>query len=64
MLQIGGNKFYNKKNKILITIPESKRFGIEIIAEFRGIPSGFPNQALKYDALSMHREYDTFSGRR
>ena len=26
-------------------IPEFKRFGIGIIAEFRGIPSGFPNQA-------------------
>ncbi len=25
-------------------IPEFKRSGIGIIAEFRGIPSGFPNQ--------------------
>jgi hypothetical protein len=28
-----------------MTIPEFKRFRIGIIAEFRRIPSGFPNQA-------------------
>ncbi len=41
---IGGNTFYARKNKILMKILEFKRSGIGIIAEFRGIPSGFPNQ--------------------
>jgi hypothetical protein len=44
MFRIGGNTFYNLKNKIPMKIPEFKRSGIGIIAEFRGIPSGFPNQ--------------------
>jgi hypothetical protein len=44
MLQIGGNKFYYQKNGIPIKILTGKRSGIEVIAEFRGIPSGFPNQ--------------------
>jgi hypothetical protein len=43
MLQIGRNKFYNQKNKFPMKIPEFKRSRIGIIAEFRGIPSGFPN---------------------
>ncbi len=33
------------KNWILMKILEFKRSGIRKIAEFRGIPSGFPNQA-------------------
>jgi hypothetical protein len=41
--RIGGNTFYDRKNKILMKIPESKRSKIGIIAEFRGIPNGFPN---------------------
>jgi hypothetical protein len=45
VLQIGGNKFYDQKNKILMTIPEFKRTGNGIIVEFSGIPSGFPNKA-------------------
>jgi hypothetical protein len=44
MFQIGRNTFYNQKNKILMKIPEFKRSGIGIIAEFRGILSRFPNQ--------------------
>jgi hypothetical protein len=44
MFQIGGNKFNNRKNEILMKIPEMKRSRIGIIAEFRGIPTGFPNQ--------------------
>ncbi len=47
MFRIGGNTFYDWKNKILIKIPEFKRSGIGLIAEFRGIPNGFPNQAIK-----------------
>ncbi len=44
VFQIGGNKIYDRKNGILIEIPAGKRSGIGIIAQFRGIPSGFPNQ--------------------
>jgi hypothetical protein len=43
VFRIGGNTFYDWKNKILIKIPESKRSKIGIIAEFCGIPNGFPN---------------------
>jgi hypothetical protein len=44
---IGGNKFYDRKNEILIEIPEGKMSGIRIIAEFCRIPTGFPNQVLE-----------------
>ncbi len=44
MFRIGGNTIYNQKNKILMKIPELKRSRIGLIAEFRGIPNGFPNQ--------------------
>jgi hypothetical protein len=44
VLQIGGNTFYDRKNKIPMKIPEFKRSRIGIIAEFCGIPSGFSNQ--------------------
>jgi hypothetical protein len=46
MFRIGGNTFYNRKNKIPMKIPEFKRSGIGLITEFCGIPNGFPNQAL------------------
>ena len=42
-LRIGGNTFYDRKNKIPMKILEFKRSGIELIAEFHGIPNGFPN---------------------
>jgi hypothetical protein len=45
MLRIGGNTFYDRKNKISMKILEFKRSGIGIIAELHGILSGFPNQA-------------------
>jgi hypothetical protein len=45
MFRIGGNTFYDWKNKIPIKVPEFKRSGIGIIAEFHRIPNGFPNQA-------------------
>jgi hypothetical protein len=48
MFQIGGNTFYNQKNKIPMKIPEFKRSGIRITTEFHGIPSGFPNQGCKW----------------
>jgi hypothetical protein len=44
MFRIGWNTFYNRKNKIPMKIPEFIRSGIVLIAEFRGIPNGFPNQ--------------------
>jgi hypothetical protein len=45
MFRIGRNTFYDQKNKIPMIIPEFKRSGIGLIAEFCGIPNGFPNQA-------------------
>ncbi len=39
---IGGNTFYNWKNKIPMKIQEFKRSGIGLIAEFCGIPNDFP----------------------
>ncbi len=55
MFRIGGNTFYNQKNKILMKILEFKRSGIGIIAEFRGIPRGFSNQAIRCDIEASHR---------
>jgi hypothetical protein len=46
MFRIGGNTFYDWKNKILMKIPEFKRSRIGLIAECHGNPNGFPNQAL------------------
>jgi hypothetical protein len=45
VFRIGGNTFYDRKNKILMKIPKFKRSGIGLIAEFRGILNVFPNQA-------------------
>ncbi len=47
MFRIGGNTFYDQKNKIPMKVPEFKRSGIGLIVEFSGIPNGFPNQAGK-----------------
>jgi hypothetical protein len=44
VFRIGGNTFFGWKKKIPMKIPEFKRFGIGLIAEFRRIPNGFPNQ--------------------
>ncbi len=44
MFRIGGKTFYDQKNKIPMKIPEFKRSEIGLIAEFCGIPNGFPNQ--------------------
>ncbi len=44
VFRIGRNTFYNRKNKILMQIPEFKRSGIRLIVEFRGIPNGFSDQ--------------------
>ncbi len=43
--ELAGTHFTITKNKIPVKIPESKRSKIRIIAEFRGIPNGFPNLA-------------------
>jgi hypothetical protein len=52
MFRIGGNTFYDQKNKIPMKIPEFKRSGIGLIAEFHGISNGFPNQAYNHDSFS------------
>jgi hypothetical protein len=44
VFRIGGNTFYDQKSKIPMKIPEFKRSGMGLIAGFRGIPNGFPNQ--------------------
>jgi hypothetical protein len=41
--RIGGNTFYDWKNKIPMKVLESKRSKIGIISEFRGLPNGFSN---------------------
>jgi hypothetical protein len=46
--RINRNKFYDRKNEIPMKTPELKRSGIRIIAEFRGIPTGFPNQSVPF----------------
>jgi hypothetical protein len=43
VFRIGGNTFYDQKNKIPMKIPESKRSEIGKILEFHGIPNRFPN---------------------
>jgi hypothetical protein len=47
VFRIDGNTFYDRKNKNLLEILEFRRSGIGLIAEFCGIPNGFPNQANK-----------------
>ncbi len=44
VFRIGGNTFYDRKNKIPMKILEFKRSRNGLIAEFRGIWNGFPNQ--------------------
>jgi hypothetical protein len=51
MFRIGRNTFYNRKNKIPMKIPESKRSEIRKIAEFRAIPNGFLNLVKKHRGL-------------
>ncbi len=46
VFRIGGNAFYDRKNKIPMKIPKFKRSRIGLIAEFCRIPNGFPNLAL------------------
>jgi hypothetical protein len=48
VFRIGGNTFYDRKNKIPMKFLEFKRFGIGLVVKFRGIPNGFPNQGSKY----------------
>ncbi len=48
VFRIGGNTFYNWKNKILMKIPEFKRSRIGLIAEFRRITNRFPNQGHRH----------------
>jgi hypothetical protein len=63
---MGGNMFYDRKNKILIKITVGLMYGIKIIAEFRGILCRFPKkgraQLFKRDDYMMMRQ--TFPTRR
>ncbi len=52
MFRIGGNTFYNRKNKILMKIPEIKRSRIRLIAELSGIPNEFPCQVYRAEQLT------------
>jgi hypothetical protein len=54
MFRIGGNTFYDWKNKIPKKIPESKRSEVGVIVKFRGIPNGFLN--LGQDPMSLQGE--------
>jgi hypothetical protein len=47
VFRIGGNTFYDRKNKIPMKLPEFKRSRIGLISEFCGIPNGFLNQVAK-----------------
>ncbi len=57
VFRIGGNTFYDQKNKILMKIPEFKRSRIGLIAEFRRILNGFPNQAHPSPMSGQRRYY-------
>jgi hypothetical protein len=46
VFRIGGNTFYDQKDKISVKIPEFKRSGIGLIAEFCGVLNGFSNLGL------------------
>ncbi len=54
VFRIGGNTFYDQKNKIPMKILESKRSKIGKIAEFRGIPNRFPN----LDSVEEMQDHD------
>jgi hypothetical protein len=53
VFRIGRNTFHDQKKKILMKIREFKRSGIGLIAEFRGIPNGFPNLAWKKQIFTL-----------
>jgi hypothetical protein len=59
VFQIGGNKFYDQENKILIKILARKRSGIGMIMEFRGITSGFPNQGRQTPITFTSQQMET-----
>jgi hypothetical protein len=54
VFRIGGNTFYDQKNKNPKKIPESKRSEIGVIAECRGTPNGFPNLAPNASILTPY----------
>ncbi len=56
VLQIGGNTFYDQKNKIPMKISEFTRSGIGIIAEFRRISCRFLNRVLEGRWAEARRE--------
>jgi hypothetical protein len=56
VFRIGGNTFCDWKNKIPMKILESKRSEIGKIAEFRGIPNGFPNLVLRGPAPILRKK--------
>jgi hypothetical protein len=55
VFQIGGNTFYDWKNKNLMKIPKFKRSGIVLIVEFCGIPRGFLNQEQQPATGNAHK---------
>jgi hypothetical protein len=50
VFRIGGNTFYDRKNKIPMKIPEFKKSGIRLVTEFGGIPNRFPNLVIKKES--------------
>jgi hypothetical protein len=56
---IGGNTFYDRKNKIPMKIPESNRSEIGKIAKFCGIPNGFPNLEMNFRWSAMWSSMDS-----
>jgi hypothetical protein len=56
VFRIGGNTFYDQKNKIPMKIPEFKRSVIGFIAEFRGILNGFPYLVFQPDPAAQGTE--------
>ena len=57
VFRIGGNTFYDWRNEILMKIPEFKRSGIGLIAEFCGLPNGFPNLGLQQNVPVAYNIY-------
>jgi hypothetical protein len=64
VFRIGGNIFYDQKNKIPMKILELKWSGIWLIVEFCGIPNGFPNQGGRSERTGNGRRGGDGSSRR
>jgi hypothetical protein len=62
VFRIGGNIFYDRKNKIPMKILEFKRSGIGLIAGFCGILNGFSIQAvfISCSGCRMMKPHDSY----